>query len=89
MCHHDNPQLSPRHFRSLTLFTLSARRFLHSALLSGCAAVHTSIAKADLDVSDQMSDSVFLDPVGIRTNAPSLSRSGTRPTNRTSTLNPR
>ena len=34
------------------------------ALLSGCAAVHTSIAKANLDVRTQMSDSVFLDPVG-------------------------
>ena len=34
------------------------------ALLSGCAAVHTSIAKKDLDVQTQMSDAVFLDPVG-------------------------
>lgn len=34
------------------------------ALLYGCAAVHTSIAKADLDVQTQMSDAVFLDPVG-------------------------
>lgn len=34
------------------------------ALLNGCAAVHTSIAKADLDVQTQMSDAVFLDPVG-------------------------
>ena len=32
--------------------------------MSGCAAVHTSIAKADLDVQTQMSDAVFLDPVG-------------------------
>lgn len=34
------------------------------ALLSGCAAVHTSIAKKDLDVQTKMSDTVFLDPVG-------------------------
>jgi hypothetical protein len=32
--------------------------------LSGCAAVHTSIAKKDLDVQTKMSDSIFLDPVG-------------------------
>jgi hypothetical protein len=34
------------------------------AILSGCAAVHTSIAKKDLDVQTKMSDTVFLDPVG-------------------------
>ena len=33
-------------------------------LLSGCGAVHTSIAKANLEVSTKMSDAVFLDPVG-------------------------
>jgi hypothetical protein len=33
-------------------------------LLAGCAAVHTSIAKKDLDVQTKMSDTVFLDPVG-------------------------
>ena len=38
--------------------------FLSFALVSGCAAVHTSIAKKDLDVQTQMSDAVFLDPVG-------------------------
>jgi hypothetical protein len=32
--------------------------------VSGCAAVHTSIAKKDLDVQTKMSDTVFLDPVG-------------------------
>jgi hypothetical protein len=31
--------------------------------LGGCAAVHTSIAKKDLDVQTKMSDTVFLDPV--------------------------
>lgn len=36
---------------------------LCSLVLSGCAAVHTSIAKKDLDVQTKMSDSVFLDPV--------------------------
>jgi len=34
------------------------------SMLSGCAAVHTSIAKKDLDVQTKMSDTVFLDPVG-------------------------
>lgn len=34
-----------------------------SMILSGCAAVHTSIAKKDLDVQTKMSDTVFLDPV--------------------------
>jgi hypothetical protein len=33
-------------------------------ILGGCAAVHTSIAKKDLDVQTKMSDTVFLDPVG-------------------------
>lgn len=32
--------------------------------LSGCAAAHTAISKADLDVQTKMSSSVFLDPVG-------------------------
>lgn len=35
-----------------------------TALLGGCAAVHTSIAKKDLDVQTKMSDTIFLDPVG-------------------------
>ena len=34
------------------------------ACLAGCAAVHTSIAKRNLDVQTRMSDAVFLDPVG-------------------------
>lgn len=34
-----------------------------SLILSGCAAVHTSIAKKDLDVQTKMSDTIFLDPV--------------------------
>lgn len=32
--------------------------------MSSCKAVHTSIAKKDLDVQTKMSDTVFLDPVG-------------------------
>ena len=32
--------------------------------LTGCAAVHTSVAKRNLDVQTRMSDAVFLDPVG-------------------------
>ncbi|WP_256360882.1 complement resistance protein TraT, partial [Methylomonas koyamae] len=35
-----------------------------AAMLGGCAAVHTSIAKKDLDVQTKMSDTIFLDPVG-------------------------
>ena len=42
---------------SLTLVVLVA-------LLTGCAAVHTSVAKRNLDVQTRMSDAVFLDPVG-------------------------
>jgi hypothetical protein len=34
-------------------------------ILFGCAAVHTSIAKKDLDVQTKMSDTVFLDPVSL------------------------
>ena len=33
-------------------------------VLTGCAAVHTSIAKRNLEVQTRMSDAVFLDPVG-------------------------
>jgi len=33
-------------------------------VLAGCAAVHTSVAKRNLDVQTRMSDAVFLDPVG-------------------------
>ena len=33
------------------------------AILNGCAAVHTSVAKRNLDVQTRMSDAVFLDPV--------------------------
>lgn len=32
-------------------------------ILSGCAAVHTSIAKKDLDVQTKLSTSIFVDPV--------------------------
>ena len=57
-----------------TMTTSSSRRGLRDlllsvvgmsllALLSGCGAVHTSIAKANLEVSTKMSDAVFLDPV--------------------------
>jgi outer membrane lipoprotein SlyB len=45
--------------KSITLSTL----MMFSLVLSGCAAVHTSIAKKDLDVQTKMSDTVFLDPV--------------------------
>ncbi|WP_293006717.1 complement resistance protein TraT [Nitrosomonas sp.] len=36
---------------------------IFSLVLSGCAAMHTSIAKKDLDVQTKMSDTIFLDPV--------------------------
>ena len=52
-----------RDTRAVTLLSLSVTLLLLTSL-GGCAAVHTSIAKADLDVQTQMSDSVFLDPVG-------------------------
>jgi hypothetical protein len=48
---------SPPIVRSLAIFAALS-------ILSGCAAVHTSIAKKDLDVQTKMSDTVFLDPVG-------------------------
>ena len=35
------------------------------AILNGCAAVHTSVAKRNLDVQTRMSDAVFLDPVSL------------------------
>ncbi len=40
-----------------------AAAVLLSVGLGGCAAVHTSIAKKDLDVQTKMSDTIFLDPV--------------------------
>ena len=52
-----------RNTRTTALLSLSVTLVLLTSL-GGCAAVHTSIAKADLDVQTQMSDSVFLDPVG-------------------------
>ncbi len=56
------PQRCRRGLRALALLYIVGISFL--ALLSGCAAVHTSIAKADLDVQTKMSDAVFLEPVG-------------------------
>ena len=53
---------SRRGLRDLALLYVVGISLL--TLLGGCAAIHTSIAKADLDVRTQMSDSVFLDPVG-------------------------
>ena len=62
MCTTTTPSFR-RNTRAATLLTLSVTLLLLTSL-GGCAAVHTSIAKADLDVQTQMSDSVFLDPVG-------------------------
>ena len=48
-----------------TTRTLAASLILAAFVvaLTGCAAVHTSIAKRNLDVQTRMSDAVFLDPV--------------------------
>lgn len=35
-----------------------------SSLVTGCGAVHTSIAKRNLDVQTKMSETIFLEPVG-------------------------
>ena len=43
--------------------TALASLMVFALTLSGCAAVHTSIAKKDLDVQTKMSDTIFLDPV--------------------------
>jgi hypothetical protein len=43
--------------------TALAGLMVFSMIFSGCAAVHTSIAKKDLDVQTKMSDTIFLDPV--------------------------
>ncbi len=53
---HPTPHRSP--------ISLLLMAYLFAGGLAGCAAVHTSIAKADLDVQTKMSDAVFLDPVG-------------------------
>lgn len=50
------------HWQNKSGVTLTAVTVL-SVILSGCAAVHTSIAKKDLDVQTKMSDTIFLDPV--------------------------
>ena len=39
--------------------------FITTSLLLGCAAVHTVIAKNELDVQTKMSDSVFLEPPSL------------------------
>ena len=36
---------------------------LLAAVVSGCAAVHTSIAKRNLDVQTRISSAIFVDPV--------------------------
>jgi hypothetical protein len=36
---------------------------LLAAVISGCAAIHTSIAKRDLDVQTRISSAIFVDPV--------------------------
>ena len=51
--------MASEHKRTMML----AGIMVFSMVLSGCAAVHTSIAKKDLDVQTKMSDTIFLDPV--------------------------
>ena len=43
--------------------SLQAITLLCAGLLSGCTAVHTSVAKRNLDVQTRMSETVYLDPV--------------------------
>ncbi len=49
-------------FRRVTVNVLVLGLLLWT--ISGCKAIHTSIAKKDLDVQTKMSDTIFLDPVG-------------------------
>jgi hypothetical protein len=51
-----------RYFERKNIIMLSAA-MVFSVVLTSCAAVHTSIAKKDLDVQTKMSDTIFLDPV--------------------------
>lgn len=51
----------------LKKFSLLARAAVLGAsvaVIAGCAATHTMIAKRDLDVQTKMSDTIFLEPVG-------------------------
>ena len=47
----------------MKLFTKIAAIGVTLTLLGGCSAMHTSIAKRDLDVQTKISTSVFVDPV--------------------------
>lgn len=49
--------------KSCSILVLGFALICSALTLSGCAALHTSIAKKDLDVQTKMSDTVFLDPV--------------------------
>jgi hypothetical protein len=49
--------------KTRTLSTLCLLGAVFILLLTGCAAVHTSIAKKDLDVQTKLSTAVFIDPV--------------------------
>lgn len=54
-------------YMELMMKSLKKRLFvitvISSFVLSGCSAIHTSVAKKDLDVQTKMSESIFLDPV--------------------------
>lgn len=49
--------------RGISVYTRGLALACAAAVLAGCAAVSTSIAKKDLDVQTKMSDTIFLDPV--------------------------
>ena len=48
------------YFQNKCIMTSTAV-MVFSMILSGCAAIHTSIAQKDLDVQTKMSDTIFLD----------------------------
>ncbi|MEA3413267.1 MAG: complement resistance protein TraT [Pseudomonadota bacterium] len=54
------PKVKGNSWRSFGLLTALAG----IVFLGGCAAIHTSVAKKDLNVQTRMSDTIFLDPAG-------------------------
>ncbi len=48
----------------MNIFKKLTALILAGSLFTGCAAIHTAVKKSDLEVSTQMSETVWLDPVG-------------------------